>query len=652
MEDIARNVIEENRKKIGKSLKKGNIIFMDFEDVSSVSPDFADFLLSKPYEGIYFLENAVKEVFVIADKVTWRFTSLPSCNHTKIREIRSRNLGSLIKLTGIVKKASVVRPREVLVRFSCPQCGTIININQGEKKLTKPARCSCGHKGSFKILSKDLIDLQHLVIEENTEDCQSMQPQKLKATLATDLVEPKIHAKTRPGSRVELIGILKEVRQTNSQGTELVDYDIVLDTNNIIHLDDYEEDLEISEEDLKLIQDIASNESPIEVIKESIAPSIFGHSEIKKALALQLFKGVPKKRSDGTRIRGDLHCLLVGDPGVAKSVMLNFMNGVAPNSRMVSGKSTSAAGLIAGVSKDESGWSLEAGAMVLSNKGQLVIDEFEKMNEEDRSSMHQALEQQFINVSKVSIQATLPTETTVLAAANPKYGKFMEGMDLAKQINMVPTLLSRFDFIFVLRDKADEVKDLMIANKILDEHKGDLDVIDNVLLKKYILYANKNYKPVMTNPAKKEILDFYVKMRKINGEAEKSTISITPRQLEAIIRMCEANAKMRLSNRITLKDVKVSCDIMLNYLKDMGYDEGTNKYDINKLSGNSTSKANQMQALLKCMINLKQEGHRLDVGYVYEVSGMKSFEDFEALIEKLVVEGYVVRPEKDRLFLL
>jgi replicative DNA helicase Mcm len=296
---------------------------------------------------------------------------------------------------------------------------------------------------------------------------------------------------------------------------------------------------------------------------------------------------------------------LIGNAGTGKSVILKFVHDITPRSKFVSGKSTSTAGLIGGAVKDEfsGSWGIEAGAMAMSNGSIICVDEMEKISEDDRSSMHQAMEQQEVSINKVSIQCTLRTETAVLAAANPKYSNFKEDMDLAKQINLPPTLLSRFDAIFILRDTPNDKKDLMIASKILMEHMStDADVIDSSLLKKYIIYANQ-FKPKLTFNASVILQDFYLKMRKINNSKE--SIAITARQLEGMIRFAEAHAKMRLSQTVDEVDATVSTEIMKDYLEKMGYDAETNTFDVNKLKGVSGNKLDKLALVMKTIINMK-----------------------------------------------
>lgn len=389
---------EINRKEIGKIAKAGEkIVSVNFEDFSAHSPEIAGNLIDRPEETIQLLEVALEELEWAPNNARVRFASISHQQELFIRNIRSKHLGKMIAIEGIVRQSSEVRPLVTNAKFECPSCGTIISVLQIEKKFKEPSRCSCGRRGGFKEISKDMVDAQVLVIEEASDNLHGgEQPKRMTIFLKEDLVDPHMEMRTTPGSRVKIIGILKEIAISSSSGAMLTRFDLAIEANNIIPLEESFEDIDIDEEDERAIKELAANPEFMERMVDSIAPSIWGHRNVKKALAFQLFGGVKKLRSDGTKMRGDIHVLLVGDPGVAKSVMLGFIAGVAPKARYISGKSTTGAGLTATVVKDDilKGWGLEAGAMVLANKGIVCVDEFDKMNDEDRSTMHEAMEQQ------------------------------------------------------------------------------------------------------------------------------------------------------------------------------------------------------------------------------------------------------------------
>jgi len=393
----SRNFFEFYKKEVGRAARVGgNIIYVDFNNVSSFSPILSETLISNPEEILMIMETSLEESGLIKNPRI-RLINLPESHSEKIRNLRAKHLNYLIQVEGIVRQASEVRPQVVNARFECPSCGTIISILQIESKFREPSRCSCGRRGGFKLLTKDMVDAQRLVIEESPENLTGgEQPRRISVFLKEDLVEPKMEEKTTPGSKLRVLGVLKEVTKHTAAGGQLTRYDIAIEANNLIPLEETYEEVEIDEEDETQIKELAADPRLFEKLTESIAPSIYGYSEVKQALVLQLFGGVKKERSDGTQTRGDFHVLLVGDPGVAKSVILTFISASAPKGRYVVGRSASGAGITATVVRDEflRGWSLEAGAMVLANKGIVCIDEMDKMDPQDRSAMHEAMEQQ------------------------------------------------------------------------------------------------------------------------------------------------------------------------------------------------------------------------------------------------------------------
>ena len=509
----AKDFFQNYKTAIGKAARSSEgVVFVNFEDLASFSPNISEMLLERPEEVIGHLEVALSETELIKNPRI-RFVDLPRDNFIKIRNIRAKHLNRFIWIEGIVRQASDVRPQVVTAKFECPSCGTIISVLQLEKKFKEPSRCSCGRKGFFKLVSKQMVDAQRLVIEESPESLVGgEQPRRINVFLKEDLVDPKMEERTTPGSKVRVLGILNEISVTLPQGVS-TRFDLAVDANHISPMEETYEDLEISEEDEMQIKELSLDSQIFDKLSETIAPSIYGYKEIKEALVLQLFGGVKKQKSDGTTKRADIHILLVGDPGVAKSVILTFISKIAPKGRYVVGKSSSGAGLTATVVRDEflRGWSLEAGAMVLSNKGIVCIDEIEKMDEQDRSSMHEAMEQQSVTISKANVQASLRAETSVLAAGNPKFGRFDPYQPIASQVDIQPTLLNRFDVIFMLRDIPDRSKDDAIATHVLEEHKtlSSKGALDSDIFRKYIAYAKQRIKPALLDEAIEEIKKFY-----------------------------------------------------------------------------------------------------------------------------------------------
>jgi len=652
----AKEFFEVNRKEIGKVAKRGEkIVSIDFEGFSAHSPELAGNLIDRPEETIQLLEVALEELEWAPNDARVRFTSISGQQELFIRHIRSKHLGKMIGIDGIVRQASEVRPLVTNAKFECPSCGTIISVLQIDKKFKEPSRCSCGRRGGFKEIAKDMVDAQVLTIEEASDNLHGgEQPKRMTIFLKEDLVDPNMEMRTTPGARVKVIGILKEIAITTGSGAMLTRFDLAIESNNVIPLEESFEDVDIDDEDERAIRELAANPDLMKKMTDSIAPSIWGHHDVKKALAFQLFGGVKKTRSDDTKMRGDIHVLLVGDPGVAKSVMLGFIAGVAPKARYISGKSSTGAGLTATVVKDDilKGWGLEAGAMVLANKGIVCIDEFDKMDEEDRSTMHEAMEQQTVTISKATVQATLRSQTSVLAAANPKFGRFDPLQSIPKQVNLMPSLLSRFDAIFIIRDIPSREKDEAIASHVLLEHQQEAkhDVIDNDLLRKYISYAKQKYNPVLTNEAVTAMKEFYVGLRNMPqiGDGPSKPIPIGARQLEAMVRLAEAHARMRLSEDVEVEDAIAAIDLVKSYLLQVGYDKDTKTFDVDKITGTSASARNKISVVIDTLDELeKRLGKLIPLEEVSKaLEGRLKESEVDEAIGKLLKAGDLFRPRR------
>ncbi len=592
----AKNFFDSYKKHIGESIRtEENVVRVDFSRLSEFSPVLSELVIEKPEEILALSELALEETGLVKNP-RLRFNDLPKTANIRIRDIRSKHLDNFIWVEGIIRQASEVRPQVVNAKFECPTCGAILSVLQIERRFREPSRCTCGRKGLFKLISKEMVDAQRIVIEESPDSLEGgEQPRRMDVFLKEDLVDPKMEHRTTPGSKVKVLGILKEVPVPLQTGTISTRFNLAIEANNLVPLEESYEQQNITEEDVREILELAADPNIYKRLANSIAPSVYGFDKIKEALMLQLFGGVKKIKSDGTASRGDIHVLLVGDPGVAKSVILKFISTIAPKGRYVSGKAATGRGLTASVIRDEfmRGWSLEAGAMVLSNKGLICIDEIEKMEEEDRSTMHEAMEQQSISIAKANIQATLRAETTVLAAGNPKLGRFDPYTPIPLQIDISPALLSRFDVIFTIRDLPNKVQDEAIASHVLEEHKQGVirDVITSPLLKKYVSYSRQKGRPRLTDEAIEEIKNFYVGIRNRSARADSEIpiIAITARQLEGIVRLSEAYAKIRMNEEVTKDDVKMAIELLTFSLRQVGYDEETKTFDIDRVTTGITS---------------------------------------------------------------
>ncbi|MCM2325554.1 MAG: minichromosome maintenance protein MCM, partial [Candidatus Woesearchaeota archaeon] len=591
-----------------KARKKERFLVVDFNLLSSFDPILSEELLETPEEVLKAGELALEKYD--AENFHIRIKNLPDSLQIMIKDVRSKHINKLLFTKGLVRQKSDVRPQVTSARFECPSCGNVITVLQLDQKFKEPSRCGCGRKGKFRLVSKELVDAQKIVLEEAPEDLDGgEQPKRIDLFLKTDLVSPLSDKKTNPGTKIIVNGILKEVSIPAKDGGKLVRFDLMIEVNYLEQIQEDFMELNISEEEENEIKALAADPEIYEKLVRSLAPTIYGHEKIKEALILQSFGGVRKKKKKGSATRGDIHVLLIGDPGAGKSQMLKRVSEIAPKARYVSGKGASGAGLTATVVKDEfiKGYALEAGALVLANRGICCIDELDKMGKEDRSAMHEALEQQTVTITKANIQATLRSETTVLAAANPKFGRFDPYEILAKQIDLPSTLINRFDLIFPIKDMPSEEKDEKLASFILGLHKDKIELktdFENDMLRKYFAYARQKIKPVLSDEAVTEIKNYYVKMRASGSDdGGLKAIPITARQLEALIRLSEASAKVRLSNKVTKDDALRAIGLVHHCLSQIGMDPETGKFDIDRISSGVTASERNNIVMIKEMIN-------------------------------------------------
>ena len=659
--ELFKEFIEDNYKnELHRVVNEGKqSLVLDFSELAKFDFELAEQLLDQPEELLKACEIAIDQIEIATGKkIKPRFFNLPTSQEVSIRNLRSVHLGKFLSIVGIVRQASDVRPQVTSARFECPACGNIISVLQLENVFREPARCTCGRKGRFRLLSKELVDAQRLVIEEVPEMLEGgEQPKRISVFLKGDLVEPKMEKRTTPGNKVGIYGIVKEVPIMLKGGVHSTRYDLAVEANYIEPLEESFEEIEITPEDEAKIQELAKDPKIYEKLVKTIAPSIYGHEDIKLALAFQLFGGVKKQRPDGTRTRGDIHILLVGDPGSGKSMLLKFIANVAPKGRYVSGKGASTAGLTASVLRDEflKGWALEAGAIVLANQGVAALDELDKLSQEDTAALHEAMELQTITISKANIQATLRAETTILAAANPKFGRFDPYQPIAAQIAMPPTLINRFDLIFPVRDLPSKDKDDAIATHILELQRKPQDIKHEIpldLLKKYISYARQKAHPILTEAALKEIKDFYVNLRnmEISSDTGIKPIPITARQLEALVRLAEASAKVRLSQTVTKADAKRAINILKHCLIAVGFDYETKTFDIDRIStGIPASQRSKIVIVREIIDDFTNSGIKsIPIDEIVAEAAEKGIREdqVEEIIDKLKKEGIIFEPKR------
>src|SRR3989344_5804643 len=664
IEKLTEFISENYKDEIYESIQKGKkALIIDFKELARFDHELAEDLLQVPEEIIKASEIALNQIDLPEENTLRRirFRNLPQTQKIKIANIRSSHLDKFVSVEGIVRQASDIRPQVTQATFECPSCGNSIKILQITQTFKEPSRCSCGRKGAsaFKLISKEMIDVQHLKIEEAPESLDGgEQPKRLSIFAKEDLVEPQIVKKTTPGSRILVNGAIKEVETQLRTGVKSVRFDIIMEANNIEATQEDFSEVVLTRKDEEEIENFAKNPKLYETIANSIAPSIYGYELIKLALTLQLVGGVRKLKEDGTITRGDIHILLIGDPGSGKSQILQFIAKNAPKARFVSGKGSSGAGLTASVIKDEflRGWSLEAGALVLANKGLAVVDELDKMAPEDRSALHEALEQQQVTISKANIQASLRAETTLLAAANPKGSRFDPYTPIPQQIDLPPTLLNRFDLIFPIRDIPNKDRDEEIATHVLEttqKKESYKDNVPSVFLKKYISYVKQRIKPELTKQAIEEIKDFYVNLRNSPSSGDIQAVKpipISARQLEGLIRLTEASAKLRLDTRASKDDAKRAISLLTYCLNQVGIDPETGQIDMDRISGTTTASSRNKIIIVKEIIKILEDAglKTITIEEIFAKAHERGLKEdkIEETIEQLKKSGEIFEAKK------
>ncbi len=553
-------------------------LYVSYEDmVVHFGDEFPRFVLDNPKRCIGLAQEAMREIMGVEEgevDAKLRLKGLPNPRNKGIRDLRAMDLTKFVAVDGLVRRVTEVRPRISKAVFHCLRCGqkTWVDQESSTHTLEEPAGCSGCGKDSTKskmihvLEDSEFKNYQNLEVQETPEGLRGgEQPQRLKGWVEDDLV-----GQISPGDRITLNGIIDGTPKTTRGGGKSRNFDIFMRVNSV-EVKEYEYDVvELSEEDILEIEEAASEHNVFQKLVGSLAPSIHKMNEEKIGLTLQLFGGVRKELPDGQRIRGDIHILLVGDPGTAKSQLLRYIADLSPRGMYTSGRGSTGAGLTAAAIKDEvmgeSRWILEAGTLVLADKGIAAVDELDKMRDEDRSSMHEAMEQQTISVAKAGINARLNSRCALLGAANPTHGRFEPHGNISQQIKLPAPLISRFDLIFAIMDKPDKERDLQIARHIIKvHHSGELimnerDVeVDRILkpdfdkefVRKYVAHA-KSINPVMTDECMQKLEDFFMDIRGSGGETD--SIPITARQLESLIRLAEASARAHLRKTVISQD--------------------------------------------------------------------------------------------------
>jgi replicative DNA helicase Mcm len=618
-------------------------LHVDYDDLYRFNPDVADDVRNLPKQLQEHLEEALRlydlPVAVELDEAHVRIYNLPETHVFDPSAVsRHENIGQLLDIRGQVQKVSDVKPRLTEAVWECHRCGTQTEIPQHGESLEEPHECQgCERQGPFSLdaSTSSWIDHQYARVQQPPEKTNGGEAQSVDAHLEDDLIEG-----FDAGDRVVLTGILDIEEPGAEQG---LDFDTNLDARSVVKEESDYDDVDVDEH-LDEIEAIANGErgDPYQLLVDSINPKHRGDEHVKLAVALQLFGGWAHEYPDGSRDRGDWHMLLLGDPGCGKSTFLRYVDQIAPRSTYASGKGATAAGMTAAAVSDDFGdteWGLEAGALVLADGGIACVDEIDKMQSDAVSSMHDALESQQVHVNKAGINATLNARTSLLAAGNPKDGRFERYRPKGEQIDMGPTLLSRFDLMFMVSDEPDREDDADVVEHMVqsrqaagrhtrgeelseEEQQRVEPAIDRSVMRAYVAHAKQACRPIIEDDEVAERLkQFFVEFRAGAGEQDDdSPIPLTFRKVEAIQRLAESSARVRLSDTVEIEDVERAIRLVTKSMKQVGYDPESGEFDADIIE---TGKSQSQRARRETVLAVVEE---LDGATVEEIAERVEFE--------------------------